>query len=218
MYFDPTVIIAPPPTPNGDLHVGHLSGPYLAADVMRRSLRLRGEGTIATLSVDLNQTYVVTTAERRGEDPLALAHRSHEEVCVTLAEAKIHFDVVGMPDDSYSRYVSNWFQRLHAADLVNFGYKKVPFDVLRQRFMFESYAGGFCPVCLSATKANICEACGHPNDAQDLLGLYPTGGAQTIQSRYVRLPNTILSSNRCGCPSLHISTIQYWRNDPLSPA
>jgi methionyl-tRNA synthetase len=176
MHFDPTVIIAPPPTPNGDLHVGHLSGPYLAADVMGRFLRLRGEGTIAALSADLNQTYVVTTAEKLGEDPLALAHRSHEEVRATLTEAKIHFDVVGMPDDSYSQYVSDWFQRLYAADLIKFRYRDVPFDVLRQRFMFEAYASGFCPVCLSATKANICEACGHPNDAWDLLGLYPTGG------------------------------------------
>lgn len=172
----PTIIIAPPPTPNGDLHVGHLSGPYLGADVLRRALALRGEESVAALSVDLNQSYVVTTADRLGVDPLALARRSHVEVGDTLSRAGIAFDVVGMPDEAYARSVADWFARLDAAGFVSRHRRAIPFDVLRDRFMFESYASGHCPVCLSETKANICEACGHPNDARDLIGLHPTGG------------------------------------------
>lgn len=190
----PTIIVAPPPTPNGDLHVGHLSGPYLGADVLRRALRLQGEDAVAALSVDLNQTYVVTTADRLGDEPTALARRSHAEVQDTLARAAIDFDVVGIPDAAYSESVRDWFVRLDRAGFVKAHRRAAPYDVVRGRFMFESYATGSCPVCLAGTKANICEACGHPNEAQDLIGLYPTGGRRgdpvemrEIDERYLDL-------------------------------
>lgn len=171
-----TIIVAPPPTPNGDLHVGHLSGPYLGADVLQRYIELRNGKKVTALGVDLHQSYVVTMAERLGEDPLALARRSHQEISSTLASAAINFDIVGMPDGTYSRYVADWFRRLFSANVFRFRHRDLPFDVLRRRFLFESYASGYCPICISATKANICEACGHPNEAQELLSLSPTGG------------------------------------------
>jgi methionyl-tRNA synthetase len=190
----PTIIVAPPPTPNGDLHVGHLSGPYLGADVLRRALLLQGEEAVATLSVDLNQTYVVTTAERLGVEPNELACRSHAEVQDTLAQADIRFDVVGIPDNAYFERVRDWFVSLDRAGFVKAHRRMAPYDVARGRFMFESYAAGSCPICLAATKANICEACGHPNDAQELIGLYPTGGSRgdpietrEIDERYLDL-------------------------------
>ena len=54
-----TIITATPPTPNGDLHVGHLSGPYLAADVHARFLRARGQ--------DVAYAASVSRAQRRGQ-------------------------------------------------------------------------------------------------------------------------------------------------------
>lgn len=174
----PIAIVAPPPTPNGDLHVGHLSGPYLGADVLRRYEELRGRKTIAALSVDLNQSYVVTTAERLGREPRELAVASHGEVSETLAAASIGFDVVGIPDAAYTAYVTDWFRRMHTAGIFERRTLPVAFDVRRGRALFEAYASGHCPVCLASTKANICEACGHPNDAKELIGLYPTGGAK----------------------------------------
>jgi methionyl-tRNA synthetase len=176
LHPTPVVIIAPPPTPNGDLHVGHLSGPYFGADVLARYLRLRGTEAVTALSVDLNQSYVVTTAERLGTKAQALAHKSHAEVQSTLTLAGIDFDVVGMPDAAYSSYVRDWFMRLYTAGALTVRQHQVPYDTARNRFMFESYGSGNCPTCLASTKSNICEACGHPNEAVDLMGLYPTGG------------------------------------------
>jgi methionyl-tRNA synthetase len=174
--FTSTAIIAPPPTPNGDLHVGHLSGPYFGVDVLGRYLRLRGENVVAAIGVDLNQSYVVTTAERLGTDPNLLARQSHAEVTSTLNQAGIVFDVIGIPDPAYQAYVSSWFSRLFSAGLLQRRQRGVPYDPKRQRFMFESYASGRCTECLAETKGNICEACGHPNDPGQLFGLYPTGG------------------------------------------
>src|SRR5262249_56833496 len=85
-------------------------------------------------------------------------------------------DVVGMPDADYTAYVQNWFAQLYAAGAFATADTTVPYDQTRGRFLFEAYASGRCPTCLAATKGNICEACGHPNDASRLFDLYPTGG------------------------------------------
>ena len=60
---------AAPPTPNGDLHVGHLSGPYTAGDVHTRYLRLRGVDAHFIFGTDDNQSYAKTNAVRLGLGP-----------------------------------------------------------------------------------------------------------------------------------------------------
>ena len=57
------MVTAAPPTPNGDLHVGHLAGPYLAADVHARFLRLRGVDATFALGSDDNSRWVVGMGE-----------------------------------------------------------------------------------------------------------------------------------------------------------
>ncbi len=171
-----TAIIAPPPTPNGDLHVGHISGPYFGMDVLRRYLLLRNVEVVAGIGVDLNQSYVVTTGERLGIDPVRLANQSHTNIKLTLAAASISLDAVGMPNQEYSDYVSQWFGHLHDAGTFEYREILVPYDVKRKRFMFESYASGWCTNCLASTSGGICEACGHPNSPRDLFGLQPTSG------------------------------------------
>src|ERR1043166_7665048 len=93
-----TIITATPPTPNGDLHVGHLSGPYLAADVCARYLRARGEDVTYISSSDDNQSYVVTTAQRLGTSPRKLAAAQAEQIKGTLAKASIAIDGFNVPD------------------------------------------------------------------------------------------------------------------------
>jgi methionyl-tRNA synthetase len=171
-----TAIIAPPPTPNGDLHLGHLAGPYLCADVLLRYLKLIGHRCIGAISVDLNQSYVVTTAERLKIDPAVLADRQFHNIQATLAAANIRFDVVGMPDADYTAYVEGWCKQLYAAGMFETNETTVPYDPVRRRYLFEGYASGCCPTCLASSKGNICEACGHPNEAARLFNLYPTGG------------------------------------------
>jgi len=132
---------------------------------------------VSALSLDLNQSYVVTTAERLKCEPRALAETSHGEVGRTLAAADIEFDIVGMPDGRYTEYVSDWFGKLHAAGAFLRVDRPAAYDCSRGRVLFESYASGRCPWCLANTRGNICECCGRPNDPLDLLDLHPTGGA-----------------------------------------
>ena len=63
-----TVIVIPQPTVNGPLHIGHLSGPYLAADVAARAARARGERVLTLAGVDIHPNYVLTKAESLDAD------------------------------------------------------------------------------------------------------------------------------------------------------
>ncbi|MFA1678201.1 class I tRNA ligase family protein [Rhizobium mongolense] len=170
-----TLVSVPPPTPNGDLHVGHLSGPYLGADVFCRYNRLRSQPIVSAFSSDRNQSYVVTTAERLQTEPQVLANKSHECFGHTLDLAEISFDLLGMPDQRYSSYVARHFALLNQSGALVLKNVDTFFHRPSGRYLFESYAQGRCNVCLAATKGNICENCGHPNDPLKLLDLQATG-------------------------------------------
>ena len=64
-----TVIVIPQPTCNGPLHIGHLSGPYLAADIASRAARARGERVLTLAGIDVHPNYVLTKAENLDMDP-----------------------------------------------------------------------------------------------------------------------------------------------------
>src|SRR5262249_50817183 len=108
-----TIITATPPTPNGDLHVGHLSGPYLAADVCARFLRSRGEDVAYISSSDDNQSHVVRTAPRLGTSPRKLAAAHAEQIKSTLAKASIEIDAFTVPDERHVEVVQRFFRGLY---------------------------------------------------------------------------------------------------------
>lgn len=175
------VVVAPPPTPNGDLHVGHLAGPYLAADVFTRFERLRGRTVLSAISTDEHQSYVVTTAERLGRSPRELASESHAHVRRTLDLAGIGFDVVGRPDDAYASFVKRYLDALSAAGAFVEKPVEALMDARTGRQLSEAYVGGRCPVCFLDTRGNICESCGHPNDPARLVRPYAVGGEGAVE-------------------------------------
>lgn len=134
----------------------------------------------SALSTDKHQTYVVTTAERLGRDPRELAATSHREVARSLEGADVAFDVVGQLDASYVAFVQKFFTRLFEAGAFERSTARMGYDPARSRYLFESYASGRCPVCLALTKGNICETCGSPNDAAQLI---PVGERDQNESR-----------------------------------
>jgi methionyl-tRNA synthetase len=159
------VITATPPTPNGDLHIGHLSGPYLNADVYARYVRLHGDEPLYVSFSDHNQTYVVTTAARNNEVPMALADRYADGIRETLSMANIQTGTFHNPDERHSAFVQGFFSELFAKGKLKKKTKPVLVNAATGEHVFESYLKGHCTVCFSETSGAICEACGHPNDA-----------------------------------------------------
>lgn len=160
-----TIITATPPTPNGDLHVGHICGPYLGADIYARYLKLKDERTAYVSYSDHNQTYVVSTAAKLSADPTKLADDYADKIRETLTMAGIEADTFHNPGVDHVAFVQAFFRRLYDAGKLTSKTKHVWMDTVNDTMVFESYLRGHCAVCFAETAGAICENCGHPNDA-----------------------------------------------------
>ncbi len=177
------LVTATPPTTNGDLHLGHLSGPYLAADVFKRFARSRGDDAVYVSSGDDNQTYVVTTAELERRAPQAVADDYYGRISRSLRLARIELEAFNRPDAAHARFVGDFFARLHADGKLVVRDSACLFCEQCGGFVFEAYVGGACPTCFEPARGNICEVCGHPNDP---VGLIEPHCAKDRRHRLVR--------------------------------
>jgi methionyl-tRNA synthetase len=187
-----TVIIGPPPTPNGDLHVGHLAGPYLAADVHARYLRSIGRPVVYATGTDDSQTYVVASAEKKGTTPAVLAKGSAHEIRETLDLAGISVDGFAPFDDGYRAAVLDFTTRLHAEGRFELRSVLLPWSVRHDQFLVEGLVSGNCPVCLAVSRGGLCESCGHPNNFDELIDpkstTDPDDEVATREARILVLP------------------------------
>ncbi|WP_055584987.1 class I tRNA ligase family protein [Streptacidiphilus griseoplanus] len=165
----PAIVIAATPTSNGGLHVGHLAGPYLAADVCARHLRATGRRVISTTCTDDSQSYVVTTAHRRGVTPEQLCRTGTAEVQRSLDALGVC--MAGLPpiDDRYRRTVLRFMTDLHRDGRLRLRTVRLPYAVRAGVFLYDGLLSGTCPVCLGGSSGGVCEACGHPNHYDQLL-------------------------------------------------
>lgn len=167
------MVISPGPTANGDLHLGHLAGPFLAADVCRRYARARGEDAMFGTGMHFSQNYVVTAATRLGVRPEELRLSSAAQVAETLAAMGIEADGFVCLDDTYRKTVVGFCERLHALDKLKRRVVKLPYSASKGEYLLDSYVRGGCPFCLADGNAGLCESCGHPVDPGELIDPRP---------------------------------------------
>ncbi|MEU7731402.1 class I tRNA ligase family protein [Streptomyces sp. NPDC040724] len=165
-----TLVIAPGPTANGDLHLGHLAGPFLAADVCARYARAAGRDVLFGTGVHFTQNYIVTTARRLGVQPEDLRVRSAGQVEETLAAAGIRPDGFVRFGDRYVKTVRHFFERLHSAGKLRLQAVRFPYAPRTGEYLTDAYVRGGCPVCLADGCAGLCENCGHWIASGDLIG------------------------------------------------
>ncbi|ETW99093.1 class I tRNA ligase family protein [Candidatus Entotheonella palauensis] len=159
------------PTPNGNLHIGHLSGPYLGADVLRRALRLFGTSTY-TLNGSLGHTnYIAVAAKRRGESYYDAAEHFTGMIKHTLDRVDIEYDtfVEPRPSAHYHALTADIFASFVKRGLVIQRCGAVHYDPARDRFLFEAQVTGSCPYCGADASANDCENCGRFHDDGELI-------------------------------------------------
>jgi methionyl-tRNA synthetase len=164
------LVLAPPPTPNGDLHVGHLSGPYLRADIYARYCRMLGHETYYLCGIDEHQSYVALKGRQIGLHPQETADRFATEIEQTLSAAEIQIDCMARPSRiaHHRPLVEKLFQQLQRQGRIVEKEGPCLFCQACQMYLFEAYVRGFCPHCNAPSGGNSCEACGRPNDCGDL--------------------------------------------------
>jgi methionyl-tRNA synthetase len=169
-----TVIIAPAPTANGDLHLGHVAGPFLAADVHTRYARAQGREVLLGTGFQDTSTFVVTTAHRRGVRPVDLVATSAAQIQSTLRAMGIGVDSYTGDDDRFTKWVVDFIGRLYAAGRLEPRTVKFPYSEQTGQFLVDGFASGSCPECLTEGCAGLCESCGHLVAAGELIGLRST--------------------------------------------
>src|SRR6185369_6943412 len=163
------IVFADPPTPNGDLHVGHLSGPYFAADAFTRYLRLRGKPVAFLSNFDSNQPYVSTAGRRLGMTPAAVVEHFTGRIARSLAACAIEPDLVGSPDEHQGDFVQRFFGDLYQRGKLLVKEEEMPYCGSCDRFLFEAYLQGTCPNCgATPCYGNGCESCALPNAPRDM--------------------------------------------------
>ena len=161
-----------PPTPNGGLHIGHLSGPYLGTDAFVRFQRMNGAEVYHLAATDDFQSYVARVRPTREAAPRPRSPQSYAaEIEQTLAAMDIHPDQINhtSTEPGYARGAAGV---LHPAGRLRHwspGEKaRRLFDGETGQYLFEPYIDGGCPGCGNETGGNICEICGEPNFCVDL--------------------------------------------------
>ncbi|WP_330355313.1 class I tRNA ligase family protein [Streptomyces chartreusis] len=164
------VVVAATPTPNGDLHIGHMAGPYLAGDVYSRYLAADGRDVIYTTCTDDSQTYVTTTARRLGVPAEQLCAESTAKIERSISAMGLSMEGLPPIDDRYRATVLEFFTRLHETDRLRERTVRLPYAQESGRYLYDGLMTGSCPVCLTGSAGGVCEGCGHPNNADELLG------------------------------------------------
>jgi methionyl-tRNA synthetase len=162
------LVTAAPPTPNGDLHLGHLSGPYLGGDVYARARRLQGIDAHFIFGSDDNTIYVKTCGRGLGLSPEETAARFTDAIEETLAMAGIELAAFPRPNASphHRRLTREFFRVLYDRGALVEKTEPAPWCDGCERHLFEAYVRGRCPYCGDAALGQTCEGCGRVYDAR----------------------------------------------------
>ncbi|MFE4974498.1 class I tRNA ligase family protein [Kitasatospora sp. NPDC056651] len=164
-------VFCPPPTPNGGLHLGHLAGPYVRADMFARALRDMGRQARYVTGSDDHQSYV-SAASRLGKGtPQEVAGGQGDAILRTLAAAGVDVHRTTRPsrDAGHAERVRAWFDRLLESPAVTVREEETAYCAGCDLSLFQAFARGTCADCGAASDGEICEACGRPNQAVELL-------------------------------------------------
>jgi methionyl-tRNA synthetase len=185
-----TLLFTPPPTPNGPLHVGHLSGPYLAGDIAARAARADGRDVLTVCGLDSHQNYVLARAEGLGEPVEVVMDRFAGQIHTALSAARIEYDLFIDPyaDQRYRSAVAGLVSELVAAKVIVVEPTTLMTCSSCARVLHHVRVSGACPTCGQGAGGGTCEGCGGFVTAADLVDAKSTCCAGTPVPKTFTIP------------------------------
>ena len=159
-------------TPNGPLHVGHLSGPLLGGDVLRRVRRQEGAAASVLVGTAWQFSHVAVEARRRGCTVLEVAAEMGGRIETSFARAGVTPDYMLRVSESalIERLNQEAFLALHRAGLLREREGAAQYCLRCDDFRFEGFVDGTCPHCGSTDASGVdCEGCAHYHDDGELV-------------------------------------------------
>ncbi|TET97787.1 MAG: methionine--tRNA ligase [Anaerolineales bacterium] len=159
------------PYANGDMHVGHLAGAYLPADIFARYHRLKGNRVLMVSGSDSHGTPITIEADKRGITPRELFEHYHHRFLETQKQIGISYDLFTHTDtENHHRIARDFFLRLHKNEYLYQEIQKQLYSEEEGRFLPDRYVEGTCPICgYDEARGDQCDNCGNLLDALELI-------------------------------------------------
>ncbi len=169
------------PYANGPLHLGHLAGCYLAADIFARFHRLNGDEVLMVSGSDSHGTPIMRKADDEGITPRDVVEKYHASFLDSFERLGITFDLfTNTMTANHRETVSDLMLKLNEKGLLYGATMKVTYSPEFQRFLPDRYVQGTCPHCADPdARGDQCDSCGRILDPIDLINpTYRHGGKQ----------------------------------------
>jgi methionyl-tRNA synthetase len=161
------------PYANGSIHIGHVAGAYLPADVFARYHRMIGNQVLIVSGCDAHGTPVTLAAEQRGIPTQQLVESYQAEYLDNWQRFGISFDLfTSTHTDNHAEVAQRMFLRLHEGGYIYPKEMQQPYCLKDARFLADRYVEGKCPHCgFDPARGDQCDNCGRTLDPQDLIGI-----------------------------------------------
>jgi len=166
-----TLVTSALPYANGPIHLGHLAGAYLPADLYVRYKRLTGEDIIHICGSDEHGVPITIAAEKEGVDPQDIVDKFHAENKQIFEDFGIHFDYYGRTSsDVHHQTSQEFFTTLYEDGIFNQKTEEQLYDPKANMFLPDRYVKGTCPNCeYEEAYGDQCESCGKSLSPTELI-------------------------------------------------
>ncbi|MDR0686263.1 MAG: methionine--tRNA ligase [Dysgonamonadaceae bacterium] len=160
--FKRTLITSALPYANGPIHIGHLAGVYIPADIYARYLRLRGEEVLFIGGSDEHGVPITIKARKEGLTPQDIVNRYHKIIKKSFEEFGITFDIYSRTSSEiHHRTAADFFYKLYNKGEFIEKTSEQYYDEESHQFLADRYITGKCPHCGNENAyGDQCEACG----------------------------------------------------------
>lgn len=168
---------------NGPIHIGHLAGCYLPADIYVRYLRLKKQDVIFVSGTDEHGVPITIKAQKEGKTPQQVVDYFYKEIKDSFEEFGISFDIYGRTSDpEHHKMSQDFFLKLYQDGKFIEEVTEQYYDVAADQFLADRYITGDCPKCHQpGAYGDQCEKCGSALSPTELINPKSTlSGASPI--------------------------------------
>ena len=169
--FKRTTVTAALPYANGGVHIGHLAGVYVPADIYVRYLRLKKQDVIFIGGSDEHGVPVTLRARKEGITPQDVVDRYHKMIKDSFGEFGISFDIYSRTTSKvHHKLASDFFRKLYDEGKLSEVTTKQYYDEEAKEFLADRYITGECPHCHNPKAyGDQCEKCGRDLSPEELI-------------------------------------------------
>ncbi|MBO1363659.1 methionine--tRNA ligase [Prevotella sp. A2931] len=171
-----TTVTAALPYANGGVHIGHLAGVYVPADIYVRYLRLKRQSVVFIGGSDEHGVPITIRARKEGVTPQDVVDRYHTMIKESFKEFGISFDVYSRTTSpTHNKLASDFFRKLYDDGKLVEQETEQYYDEEAHQFLADRYIMGECPHCHNtAAYGDQCEKCGSDLSPMELINPHST--------------------------------------------